>query len=118
MQAIYGLKIIGSAFWNHLADFMNNLGFQPCPYELYIWMKPMVRPDDGFNYYVYVLIYVNDVMFIHHYVESVIRRIDKYFKFKYSYIGDPEIYLGSNLKKIILENRVWAWANISPIYVK
>ena len=45
-------------------------------------------------------------------------RIYKCFKLKPSSIGDPNIYLGAKLKKMRLENRVWAWANIPESYVK
>ena len=38
----------------------------PCPSDLDLWMTRMVRPDDGFNDYTYVLIYVDDVMVIQH----------------------------------------------------
>ena len=44
---------------------MNHLGFLPCPAGLDLWMKPMVRPEDVFDYYAYVLIYAGDVMVIH-----------------------------------------------------
>ena len=63
-------------------------------------MKSMVRLANGFNYYAYVLIYVNDVMVIRHDAESVIRRIDKYFKIKPNSNGYPDIYLGAKLNKI------------------
>ena len=66
VQSIYVLKSAGSTFWNHLADCMHHLGFLPCPSDLDLWMNPMVRPDDGFNYYANVLMYVDDVMVIHH----------------------------------------------------
>ena len=69
----------------------------------------MVRPDDGFNYYAHVLIYLDDVMIIHYDAESVLRRIYKYFILKPSFIFDPVIYLGSKLKKTRLENGVWKW---------
>ena len=102
MQALYGLKSAGAAFWNHLSDFMHHLGFLPCPADLFLWMKPMLRPDDGFKYYAYVLIYVDDVMVIRPDAESVLRRIYNYFKLKPSTIGDPDIYLGAKSKKMIL----------------
>ena len=57
-------------------------------------------------------------MVIHHDTESVLWRIDKYFKLKPSMIGDPDIYLGDKLKKMRLENGVWAWAKIPASYVK
>ena len=65
-------------------------------------MKPTVRPEDGFNCYVCVLIYVYDVMVIHHDTESVLRRIYKYFKLNPSLIGDPDIYFTYKLNKIRL----------------
>ena len=97
---------------------MHHLVFLPFPVNLDLWMKSTVRPDYGFNHYTYVLIYVDDVMVIHHDAESVLRRIDKYFKLRPSSIGDPDIYLGSKLNKIRLENGVWAWENSPEIYVK
>ena len=72
----------------------------------------MLRPKCGFNYYAYVLIYVNDVMDIHHDADSVLRRVDKYFKLKPISIGEPDIYLEEKLKKMRLKNGVWAWVNI------
>ena len=78
---------------------MHHLVFFTCPANLDLWMKPMARPDGGFIYYAYVIIYVDDVMVIHHDVYSVLRIIDKYFKINPSSIGDPDIYLGANLKK-------------------
>ena len=51
--ALYALKSSGYAFRNHLEECIYNLVFLPCPADLYICRKPMVRPDDGFNYYAY-----------------------------------------------------------------
>ena len=57
-------------------------------------------------------------MVIHPDVESVLRRIDKYFNLNPSLIGDPDIYLGAKLKKMRLKNIIWAWANSPARYVK
>ena len=72
VRALYGLKSDGSAFQNHLVDCMHHLVFLPCPADQDLWMNPMARPYDGFDYYSYVLIYVDDVMVIHHDTESVL----------------------------------------------
>ena len=74
-------------------------------------MKPMVRPEDGFDYYAYVQIYLDDVIVIHHNTESVLWIIDKYFKLNPSLISDPDIYLEAKSKKMQLENGVWEWEN-------
>ena len=71
MHDIYGLKSAGAAFWIHLSDYMHNLVFLPCPDDLDLLMKHMVRTDYGFNYYADVLMYVDGIMFIRHDSESV-----------------------------------------------
>ena len=58
---------------------MHHLEFLPCPADPDTWMNNMFRPRDGFNYYTYVLIYVDDLMVIHHGAESLFIRIDNYF---------------------------------------
>ena len=50
VRDIYVLKSARAVFWNHLVDCMHHLEFLPCPDDPDIWMKLMVRPDDGFNY--------------------------------------------------------------------
>ena len=114
----YGLKSAGNDFRNHLADCMHHFGILSCPEDLDLWLKPMVRPEDRFNYYTYVIIYVDDVMVIHHDTDIVIFQIDKYFKLKPRSIGDPDIYLGSKLNNMRLKNEVWAWTNSQERYVK
>ena len=69
--SLYGLKS-AEAFQSHLEDCMHYLGFLPCPADLDLYMKPMVRPEDEFEYYAYVLIYVDDVMVIHHDADTVL----------------------------------------------
>ena len=62
-------------------------------------MKPIVRPEYGFKYYTYILIYLDDVMVIHHDADSEIISIENYFHLKPSSIGYPKIYLGEKLNK-------------------
>ena len=38
----------------------------------------MVRPEDNFEYYAYVLLYVDDVMTIYHDSVSALKEIDKF----------------------------------------
>ena len=75
VQSLNGLKSAGAAIWKHLVDCMHQLVLILCPDDVYLWVKPVIRPDDGFNYYANVVIYVDDVMVIHHNAESVLRRI-------------------------------------------
>jgi hypothetical protein len=65
LRALYGLKSAGARFRNHLADCMHHLGFKPGLADPDLWMLPTMRLD-GFEYYSYVLLYVDDIMVIHH----------------------------------------------------
>jgi len=69
-----------------------------------LWFKTVMRPENGLRYYVYILLYVDDCLCIHHNVESALYEIDKYFPMKKVSIGDPDIYLGSKLRTGILCN--------------
>ena len=112
VRAIYGLKSSGASFWNHLADYMRHMGYTPCFAYPDLWMKPEVREDD-FEYYAYVLCYVDDVLSISHNAEEVLTRLDKYFRIKPGSLSDLAIYLEAKLKKMRLPNGVVAWA-LSP----
>ena len=97
---------------------MHHLVLLTCSANLEFFNKSNGEARYGFEYYAYVLIYVDDVMVINHDAESVLLRIYKYFKLKPSSIGDPDIYLGSKLNKMQLANRVWAWSNSPERYGK
>ena len=115
-RALYGLKSAGASFRNHLADCMRHMGFKPCLADPDLWMKACEK-EDGTEYWAYVLLYVDDVMVIHHDAMSILTRLDKYFKLKPGSIGDPKMYLGTTLKKMRLENGVTAWASSPAKYV-
>ena len=107
VREIYGLKSSGTSFRNHLADCMRHMGYTPCLADPDLWMKPEIR-EDGFEYYAYVLCYVDDALSISHNAEEVLNRLDKYFRIKPGSLGDPDIYLGAKLKKMRLPNGVMA----------
>ena len=66
----------------------------------------MVRPSDRSEYYTYILLYVDDILCIHQYVESVLTKVDRYFKLKPYSVGEPDMYLGVKLRPMKLENSV------------
>jgi len=53
---------------------------------------------------------VDDYLAIHHDAEGALWQIDKFFPMKAGSIGDPDIYLGSKLHQVIMDNGVTAWA--------
>lgn len=109
-RSLYGLKSAGNSFRNHLADCMRHLGYVSCKADPDLWMKPEVRPSDGFKYWAYILLYVDDALALHHDAEAELHKLDKYFKMKDGSIGDPDFYLGAKLRKVRLSNGVEAWS--------
>ena len=118
VRSLYGLRSAGASYRNLMADCMRTIGYKPCQADPDLWMKACVRPEDGFQYYSYVLIYVDDCLAIHHDAVGVLTELDYYFKMKPGSIGDPDIYLGAKLRKTTLPNGVEAWGLSPSKYVQ
>jgi hypothetical protein len=65
----------------------------------------MVRPDDGFKNYAYMLCYVDGTLSVHHDAMTALNELDYYFKMKPGSIGDPDMYLGGKLRETTLVSR-------------
>ena len=57
-------------------------------------------------------------MVIHHDSIPILDSIDKFMKLKESSVGDPDIYLRTNLKKMQMDNDVWCWSIRPSKYVQ
>ncbi len=104
-RALYGLPGSGASFRNHLADCMRHLGYEACKADDDLWMKAEERPEDGFKYYAYIPLYVDDTLAIHHDATSELQKLDKYFKMKDGLIADPDIYMGAKSEESSTEQR-------------
>ena len=62
---IYGLKSSGAAFRSLLAETLHKLNFVPSKANPDVYMRPAVKPN-GFEYYEYVLCYVDEILSISH----------------------------------------------------
>jgi hypothetical protein len=81
-------------------------------------MKAETRPDDGFLYWAYILIYVDDILCVHHDSGAPLAKLDKYFKMKEGSIQFTTFCLGAKLKKTGLPNGVVDWGMSSRKYVQ
>ena len=114
-RALYGGKTAGRDFRNHLRTCMRHLGFESCPADRNVWMRPGLKKD-GSPCYAYVLLYVDDALAIGSDAESIIRNLGRYFELKESSVGPPKLYLGGSIRKVELENGAKAWTMISSKY--
>jgi hypothetical protein len=81
-------------------------------------MKKETRPDDGVKYWAYILIYVDNILYVHHDPGMSLAQIDKYFKMEPGSIMEPTFYLGAKIKKTVMPNDVVAWGMSSSKYVQ
>lgn len=65
VRALYGLKSSGQAWRTMLSQSLQELGFSSSLADPDVWYKPNTKPD-GFQYYSYIMVYVDDLMIIDH----------------------------------------------------
>ena len=116
-RALYGLKSSGAAFRAFLAETLHELGYVPSKADPDVWMRPAVKPD-GFEYYEYVLCYVDDILSISHDPKRTMNGIQEKFKLKDDKIEEPSDYLGAGLEKMVNDNGTECWTMTSQKYTK
>ena len=80
-------------------------------------LKPEIKQEDWVKYYSYFLCYVDDILYIHHYADSMLEWLHESLPFKLGY-GKPDMYLCLKLHKTRLHNVVWTWALSPAKYVQ
>ena len=117
-RALYGGKMAGRDYWNHMRSCMEFLEFKTCIADPDVWMRK-AKKADGSTYWEYVLLYVDDALVISEHGNKVLHEeIGKYFELKEESVGPPSIYLGGKVSKIIMDNGAEAWSFSSSQYVQ
>ena len=97
---------------------MSHIGFESCPPDPDVWMRPAEKAD-GSPYYEYVLLYVDDTLVISENAEKILREeIGRYFELKEESVGHPTLYLRGRIRKVTMENGVEAWAFSTSQYIR
>ena len=56
--------------------------------------------NPSFKYYAYALLYVDDILVIHHNAEQCLKKLDTFFKMKPDSIDNPDFYLGAKIRPL------------------
>jgi len=118
IKALYGLKTSGAAWRAHLAETLYSLGYQSSLEDPDVWYCESSKPD-GFEYYAYILVYVDDILCISHNPEETMRSLSKSFRLKDGYYS-PMRYLGATIKKWKLpsDETYYHWGQSAEEYIK
>eukprot|EP00957_Ditylum_brightwellii_P176724 13460682-Ditylum_brightwellii.AAC.2 len=98
-RSLYGEKLAGKDFYNHLRECIRHLGFVACPADPDVWMGPAIH-NNGSKYYEYILLYTDDTLIIgEHSKKLLCQGIGNNFQLKEESAGPPKIYLGGSICK-------------------
>ncbi len=118
VKALYGLKSSGAAWRSHFAEVLHDLGYQSSLADPDVWYRAETKPD-GFEYYAYVLVYVDDILVISHNPTSTMQALSKLFHLKDGFAA-PVRYLDATIKKwrLLGDDAPKHWGHSSEEYVK
>ncbi len=95
--ALYGLKSSGAAWRAHLTNTLQHLGYTSSLANPDVWLQPAKKPN-GFEYYEYVLLYVDDLLVLTHQAEVTMKSLEAFYHLKDGY-AKPDRYLGAQIKE-------------------
>ncbi|MGH3054668.1 MAG: reverse transcriptase domain-containing protein, partial [Gaiellaceae bacterium] len=98
VRALYGLKTSGAAWRAHLAQTLRDMNYLPCLADPDVWMRRCTKPD-GFEYYEYLLVYVDDILCISHQPTETMSVLGKLYRLKDNTVERPKQYLGATVKQ-------------------
>ena len=115
-KALYGLKSSSAAWRAMLAQSLTDLGYVSSKADPDVWLRPQTKPD-GFRYYEYVLVYVDDILHISHDTNPTMFALSKLYRLKEESMGPPTRYLGANIKWDQLPDGTQCWQMSGNDYV-
>jgi hypothetical protein len=78
VRALCGLKSSGAAWRSHLANTLHHMGLQSSLADPDVWLRPRCKPN-GFEYYEYVLVYVDDLLVLSHDGEKIMKSLEDFY---------------------------------------
>ena len=98
VRALYGLTSAGNSWRHHFSTTIRSeLGFTSTKADPDVYRRVETRPD-GSAYYSYLVVYVDDVLCVHHSPNMVMDRLGTLFRLKDG-VSEPSMYLGTDVKK-------------------
>ncbi len=116
VRALYGLKSSGAAWRAKLAETLDTMGYTPTQADPDVWRRTAVKPS-GETYYAYMLVYVDDVLHIHHNPKEDMDKLNGFYRLKDGW-SSPDRYLGANIEKVQLPDGSMAWSMTCVDYCK
>ena len=98
VRALYGLRSSGARWHDEFARTLRENGFQRSKGDPDVWMRAAMKPD-GFKYWEYIAVYVDDILAISHMPKAIMDSLEKSYTLKEGSVTEPEVYLGASIVK-------------------
>jgi len=117
VMAIYGLKSSGAAWHAQFSETLHGMNFKPSLADPDVWYHPACK-ENGFEYYKYILVYVDDLLAVSHNPSIIMKTIQKAYRLKEE-PTPPKQYLGAVIKQWSIPNETRPiWAMSAANYIK
>jgi hypothetical protein len=100
-RALYGLRTSGARWHDRLADVLRDMGYFQCKADPDVWIK------DYDKHYEYVLVYVDDIMFIGKNPQAFFDSLRNDYGFQLKGVGTPSYHLGGDFYRDPDGTLVW-----------
>ena len=97
VRALYGLKSRGASWRAMFNSSILEMRFKPIIADPDAYRRANAKPD-GFMYYEYILVYVDDVLIISHSPQEHLERIKATYELNPNSVGPPKRYLGADVE--------------------
>ena len=102
VRALYGLKTSGASWRAMFSQTLKDMGFESTKADPDVYIRPATKPC-GFEYYEMLLVYVDDILCISHDTSLTEKALKATYRLKDDSTGEPERYLGANIKKFMVD---------------
>jgi hypothetical protein len=99
VRALYGLKSCCVSWRAMFITSILEMGFVPTIADPDVYRRPNAK-ENGFKYYEYILVYVDDVLIVSHSPNTHLERIRTSYELNPSSVGSPTRYLGADVRKL------------------
>jgi hypothetical protein len=117
VRAMYGLKSSGAAWHAQLSETLYSMNFKPTLADPDVWYRAACK-ENGFEYYEYILVYVDDILAISEKPRIIMETIRKQYRLKEE-PSAPKQYLGAVIKEWSIPGETkQVWSMNAANYIK
>ena len=99
VRTLYGLKSADNSWRQHLSSRLREeLNYFSYQADQDVYIKDNIKPN-GEKYWYYTIVYVDDILCIHHDPKISMKQISNIYRMKDGSISTPKVYLGIHIKE-------------------